>query len=246
MSKARPIADVERTATMLDLIHRMYPSNGVSLSHVVVEEVAPTTGWARRRADALVLSVWPSKGLTLEGYEVKASRADLKRELAEPDKHRALARYCTGWWLVAWDDSVLVDGIPGDWGILKTVEGEHGDRELFQVRKAAKRTPEPWPRDFVCSLVRNAHEQSPGAAFVARATAAAFRNGQDTGERFAKSEASHQWDRLAETIYGSNRWRWPEEARDPAALVEAVITRLSQGVFSPNPAPIIGAAEREA
>ena len=231
MSKARRISDVERTATMLDLIHRLYPSNGVSLSHVVIEEVAPTTGWARRWADVVVLGVWPSNGLKLDGYEVKASRADLKRELADPAKHRAVARYCDTWSLVVWDDAVLVDGIPEDWGIIKTADDDNGERYLEDVRKPAKRTPEPWPRDFVCSLVRNAFEQSPGAAYLARACAASYRQGQHSGEIAAKSFARQQWEKLAGTIYGSDHWKWPDAARDPEALVEAVITRLSQGVL---------------
>jgi hypothetical protein len=218
---------------MVDLIRESYPNGDVSRSHVAIEEVAPGTGWGAgsRWADVLVLSVWPSKGLTLHGYEVKASRADLKRELADPSKHQALARFCDEWWLVVWDESVLVDGIPEDWGIMLTVEDEHGGRYLTPHRKAAKRAPEQWSRPFVCSLVRNAFEQSPGIAYAERLARQARQRGLDDGRQIAETAQRRLLDRLAEVLYGRDRYRWPLEARDEEKLVEATVQRLNQGVL---------------
>lgn len=236
MSKPRRFDAVERTCVMLDLVRSIYPSRGgVSLSHIVVEEVAPGTGWSaeQRRADVLALSVWPSKGLTLDGYEIKASRADLKKELADPEKHQAVARYCDTWTLVAWDDEVLVDGVPESWGILTTVTDDDGiGRELHQVRKAQKREPDPWPRAFVCSLVRNAFEQSPGAAYVARACVEASRRGRDEGIREADADIREVLAPLATLLYGPDAWKWPAGGRDPETLVKTVVQRLSQGILA--------------
>jgi hypothetical protein len=250
MSKARRIPDVERTTTMLDLIRRKYEGDqrAMSLSHVVVEECAPGTGFSNgaRFADVLALGVWRSNGMRLDGYEVKASRADLRRELADLSKHEAVARYCDSWTLVAWDDSVLVEGIPEAWGVTLTREGEHG-RELVEQRRASKREPEPWPRDFVCSLVRNAYQQSPGAAFVARAvieaSANSYRDGKREGERVVKAALKP----LAEAIYGRDSWRWPREAHDVAHLVTRAAEMLSQGALAlvggPSPDQTSEAAE---
>lgn len=227
------VPDVERTALMVDLLREQHPSDGMSLSHIVIEEVAPGTGWmgGARWADVLVLSVWQSKGRTLKGYEIKASRADLKKECADLGKHQALARYCDEWWLVAWDESVLVDTVPADWGIMLTVEGEYG-RELVMHRKAAKRTPEPWPRAFVCSLVRNAFEQSPGMAYTERLVRQARVRAETDGKVWAKSERRALLERFAKVIYGkTNRWDWPKEARDDEKLEEIIAQRLSQGVL---------------
>lgn len=61
MSRALRIPDAERTATMFDLVRREYPGEGgMSLSHVVVQEVAPGTGFsaAQRWADLLALSAY--------------------------------------------------------------------------------------------------------------------------------------------------------------------------------------------
>lgn len=232
MSKARRVADFERTATMLDLVHSIYPSGSMSRSHVVIEECAPGTGWshANRYADVLALSVWPSNGLTLDGYEIKASRADLKKELSDLSKHAAIARYCDTWTLVVWDETVLVEGIPETWGILTTSEGEHG-RELITQRKATKRTPEEWPRSFVCALVRNASEQSPGAAYVARACSEAGANGRTQGKDSADLRWKAATTPLVETLYGKNSWKWPAEAFDPEHLFKTAVERLSQEVL---------------
>lgn len=115
---------------MTDLLHRWHmATNGNARAYVVLEEVAPGTGWmARRWADVLVLSIWPSNGLTLDGFEVKASREDLKRELTDPDKHQATARYCDTWSLLAWDEAVMKGlDIPAEWG-LWIITGDEDDR----------------------------------------------------------------------------------------------------------------------
>lgn len=233
MSKAARISDVERTATMLDLIRRRYEGDGteqqMSRSHVVIEEVAPGTGWAgaQRWADVLALSVWPSKGLTLDGFEIKASRADLKRELANLTKHQAVARYCDTWTLVAWDESVLVDGIPDHWGITLTQDGEHA-RELVVTRKPTPREPEPWPRSFVCSLVRNASEQSPGAQYVARAVEHTRERAREEYRRMRQDDLRHALRPLAELLYGKNDWKWPTHASRPENLIPAVVAKLTE------------------
>lgn len=234
MSKARRVADFERTATMLDLVHRSYPSEWgrMSRSYVLVEECAPGTGWSRenRFADVLALSVWPSNGLTLDGYEIKASRADLKKELSDLSKHEAVARYCDTWTLVVWDETVLVEGIPETWGIIITREGDCG-RELVTKRKATKRKPDEWPRPFVCALVRNASEQSPGAAYVARACFEAAEKGRSSGKQIENSRWKAATTPLVEALYGKNSWKWPAEAFDPEHLFKTAVERLSQEVL---------------
>jgi len=236
MSRPRRIADAERTAAMLDLVRGIYPDGGPSLSHVVVEEVAPGTGWlgSARWADVLALGVWPSKGLTLDGYEIKASRADLRRELADLDKHRALARYCDTWTLVAWDEAVLTDGIPESWGIMLTREGAHG-RELVEKRKPTKLTPEPWPRAFTCSLVRNAHQQSPGAAYVARAAVEAAQRGRCDGRDEERYSVRPALEALKKLLYGPNTWNWPKDASDPEAVMRLAVERLTQLPLAESP-----------
>lgn len=225
---------------MLGLVRQMYPRHyptdgAMSRSHVVLEEVAPGTGfWGEQRwADVLVLGTWPSKGLELHGFEIKASKQDLKKELGDPDKANALARYCNRWSLVAWDESILVDGIPETWGIHVTVEEEDEGRVLKTLRQPKKLTPElrPWP--FVCSLVRNAYEQSPGAAYLARACEAAYDLGKVEGKRRVAGDYRAATMPIAKVLFGDDEWKWSRDQRtladDPVKLLARAAERLSQG-----------------
>lgn len=203
MSHAAPKSDAERTAIMLDLLHREYEGGRTDLAppYVLIEEVAPGTGFSgpSRYADVVALSTWPSRGLTLEGFELKASKADLRRELADPSKHKAIARYCDEWSLVVYRRSIL-EGleIPKDWG-LWCVDDATGEK-LELIRKPEKRTPDPWPRAFICSLVRNAHMQSPRAAFIARAVMAAEKIAQRHGEETSDVHTSEALRPLAKAL----------------------------------------------
>lgn len=211
MSHAAPKSDAERTAIMLDLVHRLFEGGRSELAppYVVIEQVSPGTGFssAARYADVLALSTWPSRGLRLEGFEIKASKADLRRELADLGKHQAIARYCDEWSLVVYRRSIL-EGleIPADWGIW-AVDEETGE-ELERIRKPAKREPEPWPRAFVCSLVRNAHMQSPRAAFIARAVAVAEKNGRIDERNIQSHELDHTLRPLGKAL-GFESWNQP-------------------------------------
>lgn len=237
MSKRRYFADGERTAIMVDLLREKHPlstfgpNDAMAPSHVVLHEVAPGTGWSGGSgwADVLVLSCWHSNGYTLTGYEVKASKADLKRELADLSKHQRLARYCDAWWLLAWDDNVL-DGqtLPEDWGVMVTEAEDELDvcRALKTRRKAATRTPEEWPRHFVVSLVRNAFEQSPGLAYVERVLKYTRDRAVHDGRQMAENEERRRWEPVVELLYGRDRYGRPLGASDPDKLAAAVAARL--------------------
>ena len=51
-------------------------------AYAFFEEVRAQTGYAAGgSADGLALSLWPSRGIELHGFEVKVSRSDWLREL---------------------------------------------------------------------------------------------------------------------------------------------------------------------
>jgi hypothetical protein len=57
-------------------------------------EVANSTGGgAVRSADAVAMSLYPSRGLRLHGFEIKVSRSDWLHELKQPDKSVAVQRF---------------------------------------------------------------------------------------------------------------------------------------------------------
>ncbi len=89
-------------------------------------EVSDSTGsYASRRADAVAFGIWPSRGLALWGYEVKADRRDWLREMKNPAKAEALARHVDAWWLLTERPGIAkAEELPAPWGLVEL----HGDQ----------------------------------------------------------------------------------------------------------------------
>lgn len=120
----------------------------------LVADVANGTGsYARRRADAVTMSLWPSRGLTIHGFEIKVSRGDFLRELKAPEKAESVATHCDFWWIVAPADVVRDGELPDAWGLLVAKEG--GLRQAKEARQLhADGGTDPIKRSFVASLLR--------------------------------------------------------------------------------------------
>lgn len=113
-----------------------------------------TGGFANRSADAMALSLWPSRGLMLDGFEIKGYRTDWLRELKNPAKAEELAVYCNRWWIVGSTDIVKLEEVPDNWGwlaphgtglkVMKPAPLLEGARELDRV--------------FIAALLRNVTE----------------------------------------------------------------------------------------
>jgi len=126
-------------------------------SWAFLEEVRDRTSfYATRSCDAVALGIWKSRGHGMQGFEIKASRSDWLRELADPAKAEAMAIYCERWWIVAGSDEVVRrDELPDGWGLMVL-----GPRGLKVTVQAAKRKAEPLPREIVINLLRRALEQA--------------------------------------------------------------------------------------
>ena len=126
--------------------------------YAVMWEVGRATGAVtnQRYADAVIMSLWPSRGLELHGVEIKVSRSDWKREAADPGKAEAIAAYCDRWWIhttpgVIQDTSEL----PPMWG------AREFDGRVWRTLKEAERTDaKPCDRQFLASLLRRADGES--------------------------------------------------------------------------------------
>lgn len=116
-------------------------------------EVASGTGVnAKRHADALAMNMYPSRGLSIIGFEIKVSRGDLKRELDNPDKAEEIARYCNEWYLVVPKGLIKDDDIiPVPWGIM-----ECSDRGLRIAKKAQQLNAKPVTKEFMAAILRSA------------------------------------------------------------------------------------------
>ena len=109
---------------------------------------------SRRRADAVAMNTWPSRGLEVHGFEMKQDRRDLLRELGNPAKSASIQRFCDRWWLVLAEGLLEPeDPIPITWGVL-VLKG----KKLVTEREAPKLTPEALTRGFVARILRSADE----------------------------------------------------------------------------------------
>jgi hypothetical protein len=134
-------------------VRKLYEKNG----NVVLSQVRNGTGYGRsvRTADMLIASTWPSRGLFLEGVEIKVSRSDLQSELANPKKADEIAKYCKWWWLAVPDDLITPEMmIPETWGILAV--DDKGKASI--ARRGTMLSPIPMDTLLVCSVLRNVSE----------------------------------------------------------------------------------------
>lgn len=118
--------------------------------------VADATGAGHRRTvDALLMNMYPSRGLTIEGVEIKVSRGDWLRELKKPSKQETVFRYCDRFWLAVGDPAIVRDGeLPATWGLL--VPGRGGKMKI--ATRAPELSPEPITKPFMAAILRRASE----------------------------------------------------------------------------------------
>lgn len=132
-----------------------YNKNG----YLLFEEVKRSTGYIKpeRFADAIAISIFPSNGITLTGFEIKTSRQDLLSELREPEKSEAIKQFCDYWVLIV-NDRKILDGkiqIPDDWGIWEYYTTGVGVGGFIIKRKPKQLYPKPPDRYFLASLLRH-------------------------------------------------------------------------------------------
>lgn len=121
--------------------------------YAIMWEVGEATGAIRgRSADAVIMSLWPSRGLELHGVEIKVSRSDWKRESADPTKAEAVAKYCDRWWIHTTPGVVGdLSDLPPAWGLR-----EFDGRSWKTLREAEKTDASVVTRPFLASLLRRA------------------------------------------------------------------------------------------
>lgn len=199
----------------------------------LIEQVGDTTGaYTSRHLDVVAVGLWPSRGLEIHGIEVKVSKADLRRELEQPDKAEPVAKYCDRFFVAApagVADATMLEALVPGWGLLDVTK--RADRTVVAVKlPAAKRKPEPMNRQFVAALLRKIPE--PTAAMRAEITQEVI----EEYEKFYDQKVEHEvkrrlsdQTRMIEQVRAFERasgielangesWRWV----DGANLGEAV------------------------
>jgi hypothetical protein len=144
-------------AQLIDRLRTRYAAPNYAL----LNHVRNQTGFGKRTrtADAVAMSLWPSRGLTIMGFEIKSSRSDWLAELAAPEKAEEIARHCDQWILVVGDRDIVRAGeLPATWGLL----APKGDGLVMVVEpKVIGEHPGVIDRKFLAAIMRNVHESSP-------------------------------------------------------------------------------------
>lgn len=197
-----------------------------SRRYAIAEEVGLTTGFSHRRLDMVVLDCYYSNGFRIDGFEIKVSTNDLRRELADPEKHIAFYEVIDYYTIAAPAGVVdpLLDLIPKKWGIL--IVNENGSTKYkrqplaLEDRKADKEVP----RGFLASLVRNIQARQPAAEELQAEHQRGFNEGREA-EKQHRSYEAYMVSRRAEDLEEYDRLKdrlrlWGEDLNETIDLFE--------------------------
>lgn len=172
---------------LFQALRPLYPA----AEYALLPQVANGTGFkANRHADALALSLWPSRGLHLSGFEIKSYRGDWLRELANPGKAEEIASRCNYWWIVAANAKIVQDGeLPVTWGLLVW---DAEKQALKKVKSAPFREAQAPDLAFIAAMLRKAQEVLTPDAVIAEAK----RNGYEAGKKDGELSGEIEVERL--------------------------------------------------
>jgi hypothetical protein len=125
---------------LVKLIRERYPLNRPDgyQKYVVLEQVPDGTGMYHGRwIDAVVFDLWPSKGLLRSAFEIKVSRSDFLRELANPVKYKWAVESFHEFWFVAPQDVIKIEELPANVGWLFPRAGK------LAIKRRALQNPNP-------------------------------------------------------------------------------------------------------
>jgi len=148
-------------------------------------EVPNGTGSDKSRScDGLAMSLWPSKGLHLHGFEVKVSRSDWLKEIQDVSKAAAFSRYCHYWWIVAPKGVLKIEELPADWGWMQPTDASN----LRTKRPATLTQPELPDHVLLAGIFRACLKQSASESAIY----AANRTGFAAGQAYTKTCQKHE------------------------------------------------------
>lgn len=169
--------------------------------YAFLTEVRNSVGFSSkvRTADAMAMSLWPSRGLYMTGFEVKVSRADWKKELEQPEKAEELARFCKMWFVACPDKMIDKDEVPPGWGLIYVKD----DGTLKYVRPAPEHPAVEPTWMLFASLMRDVVETWVPSTLVDQRIEAASRERMARRieqEGYELKEAKRQLEKLRENI----------------------------------------------
>jgi hypothetical protein len=193
--EAAPAKEAEPCLGIFELLRKRHEGQ----AWAYLEEVRNGTGFGRtvRTADALAMSLFPSRGLHLHGFEIKVSRADWIKERDQPEKAEEIARFCHYWWLAVSDGAIVKDGeLPQPWGLLVAKGGKLVVKKQAVFNEAALAPTHV----FLAAVMRKFAKNEGVVSLLEKARQEGSHKGWQEGRDWALSQTTAARDekRLAE------------------------------------------------
>ena len=166
-----------------------------SRQYAIATEVGLTTGGSRRRIDVVIVNCYASNNFRIDGIEIKVSKADLRRELEDPDKHVAFFDLLDYYTLACQEGIADLSLLPPKWGLLVVSDDGRAyyRRKPLALHDSVNRTV---PRGFFAGYVRAIQQYSPSA----KTLAAEYRRGVKDGKDEEKRHLRYQQERLSKDV----------------------------------------------
>lgn len=175
--------------------------NGDAGEYAFLIHVRDAAGFdAKRTIDAIAVSLWPSRGLVIDAFEVKVSRSDWQRELAQPAKAEVACRIADRFWIAAPPGVVQAGELPETWGLVEVTGRGLRTVKAAPLLHGGKTRGRPISRDLLVCLLRAAEGAIPkpeeGREVAPPEIQAAYARGREEGEA-SKQARVDEWRRIA-------------------------------------------------
>jgi len=187
--------------------------------HVVLEQVPDGTGMYQGRwIDAVVFDLWPSKGLLRSAFEIKVSRSDFLRELANPVKYRWAVESFHEFWFVAPQDVIKIEELPPNVGWLFPRAGK------LAIKRRAVQNPNPKLDDVLLAAFMRA-----AAKEVARVTNVTAKEILDNSEEYQLTKLFRE--AVRSFLKSRGNLRFTEILTSRATTIDEVVTWLEEATM---------------
>lgn len=192
-----------------------------------------------RRADAMSIDLWHSRGHLIQGFEIKVAREDWLRELHHPEKADGTVALCDHFWLVTNPGVLHPNELPEKWGLLLT----NGRRRHLAVAKEAPRLKPIAPtHEFLVSMLNRIKAEAD------ERLEKEYERGRERGEETAgymreraeqqelrNDERVKRWEERAEAFLNAAGLQfWSYNQPEHWALIGKVVSALREGEIGIN------------
>jgi hypothetical protein len=219
-------SDGVKTRQIIELLKARHP--GPEWAHFV--ELSNGTGaMAHRLIDFYAFNLYPSKRYLRIAYEIKVTRADFARELADPMKREpaeALADEC---YFATPKGLIRPDEVPEGWGLIEIVANG-----LRVSKRAQQRNVSAMPVSFVASIARRSTDQTATVLPPAFWLIAGQEVDIDTLRQAASDEVKKEVEAQIKNAVRNARVEEKERYKNASQIMDMVVAKLGHSMSYPD------------